>query len=238
MAKTEAFCTQCGSLINIDDSKDKSKCLFCGTEIDTAKALNLKGDSESRLAIQKEAEKKAVEEAKIKKDAAKLNKGTKSDSTPQPPAVKEEVVIRPLPLKTKLILFGAFLGIVAILCGIFIPTILTRNEKRELFSPKLQQIQFPLQSYAFKYNDNRELIVATGSEIREEDARAAYETYSVMYKNAYDISSEKTMSKLVVKVYAKNGLFICKGVGGVLATTFTTSTPTPTTAPTTAIVSK
>lgn len=247
MAKTEAFCTQCGSLIMIDDSKEKNKCLFCGTEIVTTKALDLKNDTETRVMLQKEAEKKAVETSKAKKELQKQNKGTKSDAVAAAPAIKEVVVIKPLPLKTKLILFGSLLAVLLILAGIFIPTILSRNEKRELFTSQLtQQITFNIKNplnaneynLAYKFNDNRELLLATDTDITETAAVTAYQTYYNMYKDAYSMSVEKAHNKIVVKVYGKNGLFLCKYSNGAVVTSFETATPTPTTVPTNSITSK
>lgn len=238
MSKTEAFCTQCGSLINIDDSKDKNKCLFCGTEVITTKALDLKNDSEKRSALQKDAEKKAIDEAKTKKDLQKQNKGPKTEPAPVS-ATKEVVVIKPLPLKTKLILFGILLAFVLILSAYFIPTIISRNEKRETFSSQLtQKIPFSLQSYSYKFNDNRELSLATNVDLEEKAALEAYQTYLNMYKDVYSMAIDKAQDKIVLRVYAKNGLFLCKSTNGLATASFVTATPTPTIIPTTAIVSK
>jgi len=238
MSKTEAFCTQCGSLINIEDSKDKNKCLFCGTEVITANALDLKNDSEKRSVLQKDAEKKAVDDAKTKKERQKQIKGPKAEAVVAP-TTKEIVVIKPLPLKTKLILFGILIASVLIISAILVPTILSRNEKREIFSSQLtQKIPFPLQSYSYKFNDNREFSLATSVDLTEKEALEAYQAYLGMYTKEYSITTEKAQKKIVLRVYAKNGLFLCKSSNGTITASFVTATPTPTTIPTTGIVSK
>lgn len=229
MGKKEAYCTQCGSLINIDDSKDKNKCLFCGAEIVTEKALKLNDDTESRLLIQKAAEQKAKEEAKDKKkDQPKSAKNTQ----PAVPAQKEIIVMKPLPLKTKIIIFASLIAVVAILSGIFVPTITIRNQKRSLFEGQITgALTYKLESYAFKYNDNREFVVATSSELSRPDAEKTYNAYASMYTDAYGISETSAQKKLSVKIYAKNGLYSCDKKSGTLNVSFTTATPTPTMTP-------
>jgi len=236
MGKTEAFCTQCGSLINIDDNKDKNKCLFCGTEIVTTKALDLKSDPQTRAMLQKEAEQKAIEAAKAKKEQQKLNKGSKPDAVAVP-AAKQVVVITPIPFKTKMTILGIFVGFVLLLSAIFIPTILNRNAKRDVLSAQLKQkISFNIKNpsdnaeynISFNYNDNHELLLASDADLTETAAKEAYQTYLTIYKEAYSISTEKAQNRITVKVYAKNGLYQCKNVKGIVTVQFDTATPTPT----------
>jgi hypothetical protein len=237
MGKTEAFCTQCGSLINVDDSKEKNKCIFCGSEVVTNKALELKNDTQTRVSLQQEAEKKAKEEALLRKQNQKQNKGAKLDVSNVPAkSTKEVIVMKPLPLKTKLILFGSLLGIVVILAGIFVPTILNRNQKRTVINNYLSQnIDFNIKSYAFKFNDNRELSIATDVSLSRTDAEAAYQSFNLIYKDTYKTTEAKTDKKLVLRLYAKNGLYTSRKIDGVLTVDFMTATPTPTITPTVAI---
>ncbi|MHB1483212.1 MAG: hypothetical protein ACYCYI_00985 [Saccharofermentanales bacterium] len=237
MAKNEAFCTKCGSLINIDDSKEKNKCLFCGSEVATKNALELKNNTEARLALQKEAESKAKEDAATKKQLQKQIKTDKPDTAASSAAVtKEIVVLKPMPLKMKLILFGSLIGMLVILAGVFIPTILSRNQKRSLMTTQLdQKIEFSIKSQAFKFNDNRELYLATDSSVAENLAKSTYQTYMQIYTEAYHTTAAKAENKLVVRLYAKNGLYVCENIQGTLFVDFETSTPTPTTVPTVVI---
>lgn len=237
MAKKEAFCTKCGSLINIDESKAKNSCLFCGSEVETKNALGLKDDSEARLALQKESEKKAREEAAAKRQLQKQGKPAKTETSGVPAkTTKEIIVMKPLPLKTKLIIFGSMIGILVIIAAIFIPTILSRNQKRALLNTELNQnVEFEIKSHAFKFNDNHELSLATDSSIAESLAESTYQSYIQIYSKAYGVTSERAEGKLVVRIYAKNGLYVCKNLRGTFFIGFETSAPTPTLAPTVVI---
>lgn len=232
MGKAEAFCTQCGSLIVIDDSKEKNTCLFCGGTVTTAKALELKTDPGTRTLLQKEAEQKAADAAKAKKEQQKQS-GQKAVSTAPASGPKQTVVIRPIPLKIKLILIGILVGIVLVLSGIFVPTILNRNAKRDVISAQLtEKMPFTAQSYAFKFNDNHEFLIATNEDLDEGAAMEAYESYLGIYQAAYSISADKTQEKVTMKLYAANGLYSFDSKDGEILVSFTTATPTPT--PTTA----
>lgn len=241
MAKKEAFCTQCGSLIQLDDSKDTGKCIFCGTEVDTAKAIELKADPDTRIALQATAQEKAKEEAKLKKELQKT-KGTSSkakSNAPEVPATREVTVIEPLPTKTKLIMLGSVLGVIAILAGILIPMILTRNSQRASFDKQITQaMPFKISSHAYKFSDNREFLVATKDTLSQDKVKETFAAYQNLYAKAYSISSEKASDKLVVKIYAQEGLYVCKYADGSLQTVFDLSNPTPTPKPTTAIAAK
>ena len=235
MGKTEAYCTQCGSLINIDDTKEKNKCLFCGGEVVTTNALNLVKDTDARIALQKEAEKKAADLAQAKKDLQKQGRFPKADAAPAA-ATKGSLVVKPLPLKTKLIIFGIFIGFLAVLAGILVPTILVRNENREFISTQMtEKVPFTIESYAFKFNDNREFLLATNEAVKEDEAKTVYSDYLSLYAQAYDVTAEKAGKKITVKLYAANGLFECRTVDGAVTAVFSTATPTPT--PTVAVSS-
>lgn len=234
MGKTEAFCTKCGSLINIDDTKNINKCIFCGIEVETKKALDLKTDDQTRLAIQKEAQANEKELAKSKKNEVKSNKSSKVE--PVTPAVKEIIVMKPLPFKTKLIMILSIVAVIAIIAGYFVPTIINRNAKRTEFSSQFtEELPFAIKSYSFKFNDNREFLVATDIDISEGTATTAYEAYVNMYSKIYNASKESVLKKLTVRVYGKNGLFICRQSDGKLLVLFETSTPTPSPVPTQSI---
>ncbi len=228
MGKTEAFCTQCGSLINIDGTKEKNKCLFCGADIATQKALDLVTDTETRVALQKESEKKAAELAREKKAQQKQNRFPKAE-TAAAAASKDTVVIKPVPMKTKLIMTAVFVGIALILTAIFVPLILTRNDHRiELYTQISKEISFEVESYTFQNNDNRGFLIATGAVLEKEDAVLLYEDYVKAYAAEYGISAEKAQGKLFVKLYAANGMFECKTADGQTQAVFYTATPTPT----------
>ncbi len=216
----------------IDDSKEKSKCLFCGNEIINTKALDLNKDPKTRAMLQKEAEAQAIETARAKKQQQKLNKEAKAVSVPPVPETKDVVVIRPLPLKTKLTILGIFIGVILVLTGIFVPTVLSRNEKRDVLTAQLSMtMPFEIRESAYKFNDNRELLLVTDAEVTETTALDAFQKYAALYGKSYNITTSKAQGRVTVKLFAKNGLFICEEKKGAAVASFTTSTPTPTPSP-------
>jgi hypothetical protein len=241
MAKKEAFCTQCGSLIQVDDSKETGKCIFCGADVSTAKAIDLKADPDTRIALQASAQEKAKEEAKLNKELQKT-KGSSSKSksnAPEVPTTREITVIEPLPMKTKLIILVSVVAVIAILSGILIPMILTRNNHRTSFDSQINKaMPFTIASHAYKFSDNRELVIATKEVLSSDKAKEAFTSYQKLYEKAYSVSADKATSKLVVKLYAKEGLYVCKYVNNEFQSVFERSDPTPTPKPTTAIVAK
>ena len=239
MAKTEAYCTNCGSLINVDDSKDKTKCIFCGQEMDTAKAISLNTDSESRMLIQKTADEKAREEAAARKELQKSgDKGMAAkQTTAKAQGPKQEVILKPLPARTKLILLASFLGFALIIAAILVPLIITRNANRLSFRETIGSsfaIEDTESAITFKYNDNRELMLSSEDVLAEEGAREIYEKYVALYAEAYNIDRAKAEKKITVIIFDKEGRYICSYKDGKADVSFETGSPTHTPEPTTA----
>ncbi len=239
MAKIEAYCTNCGSLINVDDSKQKATCIFCGQEIDTAKAVSLNSDNESRMLVQKAAAEKAREEAAARKEMQKsgardMPAKQKAEKTQGP---KQEVILKPLPARTKLILLASFVGFALVIAAIFVPLIITRNANRLSFRDTISSsfgIEDPDSAITFKYNDNRELMLSTKDMLGEEGAREIYEKYVSVYSEAYGIDRSKAEKKTTVVIFDKEGRYTCSYKDGKMNVSFETGSPTHTPQPTAA----
>ncbi|MHB8962130.1 MAG: hypothetical protein ACYC5K_03165 [Saccharofermentanales bacterium] len=235
MAKKDAFCTHCGSLIQIDDSKDKNICIFCKAETDTKKALELNTDTESRLLLQKAAEQKAKEESIALKEKNKLNKDVKPDVSVSK-APRQEIILKPLPLKVKLAVFGAFIALAVILAAIFIPLVLNRNAKRAALDAVIvKELGIDATSMAYKDNDNQKFVLATDMTLSNGTAIAAFEKYVDIYSNIYDVSPDKVQEKIRVTLYDAAGRYICTYTGGAVSAVFETATPTHVPTPTQSI---
>jgi hypothetical protein len=235
MAKTDAFCTQCGSLIQIDDTRPKNVCIFCKAEVDTKKALELNTDTESRLLLQKAAEQKAKEESLARKE--KMGKAPKTDTTAvASKGPKHEIILKPLPMKIKLAVFGVFMALVLLLTAIFVPLILSRNARRsQMDSALAKELGIQTTSTSYKFNDNREYVLATATTLDEGKAVTAFEKYVKIYGEAYGVSEENIRRKIVVTIYDPTGRYVCSDDDGTTVVVFDTATPTHTPVPTQSI---
>lgn len=234
MSKTEAYCTHCGSLINVDDSKEKSKCIFCGEEMETAKALALNTNSEARLLLQNAASEKSKEESSVRKEQEKLSMKemaakAKANAAKGP---KQEIVLRPLPMKTKLIILVSFLGIVAIIAAVFVPLIMTRNANRAAIEDRLSNsLGYEITSQAFKYNDNREFILSVKDTVEEAGAIEIFEKYASVYSEVTGKDAGSVKQAVTVIVFDAEGRYICQYKDGSISAVFETGTPTHTPTP-------
>lgn len=236
MSKTEAYCTHCGSLINVDDSKEKSKCIFCGEEMETAKALALNTNSEARLLLQNAAAEKSKEESSVRKEQEKLSmkemaaKAKANANASKGP--KQEIVLRPLPMKTKLIILVSFLGIVAIIAAVFVPLIMTRNANRAAIEDRLSNsLGYEITSQAFKYNDNREFILSVKDTVEEAGAIEIFEKYASVYSEVTGKDAGSVKQAITVIVFDAEGRYICQYNDGSISAVFETGTPTHTPTP-------
>jgi hypothetical protein len=227
MAKTEGYCTNCGSLINLDDSKEKAECIFCGEVVDTKKAIALNEDKESRLLLQNAAIAKSKEEAKALKEKTK---NVKPSPMPASPDKKQELVLKPLPKKIRFAVLGTSLGIIILILAILIPVITTRNANRASMNEMLEdRLDISITSQGYKFNNNRELALATDEAITQEDAVGIYETYLSIYAQTYGISEQEAMEKITVTIYfygEESGRYVCSYSQGEVRALFETGTPT------------
>lgn len=237
MAKKEGYCSECGSLLNFDDSKDKILCIFCGEEVDTKKALDLNEDNESRINIQKVAEEKAKIEAAKRKERQKNAKPTPKDIIKDKQnSPKEEIVLKPLPKKMKIALIAVPLSLVVVLFAIFVPLLTSRNAKRITMHESMEkEFKISIDSYSYNYNNNRELVISTDNKITEADALTIYNSYMQIYAKTYDITTEKANEKLTVIIYFhggdnedESGRYIIKYVDENLKIKFETGIAAPT----------
>ena len=237
MAKKEGFCTQCGSLITIDDSKEKVNCIFCGAENITRDALALNEDNETREQLQKKAQEEAKETAAREKKSGKNKPAVKKDTSK--PAVKktEEVtIIKPVPKKTILTMVAGFVLFFAITAAILVPLILSRNSNRAAMDEKIQsEMPVSIEDHTFLYMNNRELLIVTKDSVDEEKVKEVFQKYVNLYSEQYSVSPEDVMTRLKTSVYSPEGVYKCEYPDNVIVCTFSTATPTATPEPTTAI---
>jgi predicted nucleic acid-binding Zn-ribbon protein len=242
MAKKEAYCTQCGSLIQVDDTKSQVKCIFCGSEIDTQQALKLNEDPESRELLQQqvleqsqkikeEKKKHKPDTANAKSESLAVSKKSSSSKT-----VRQMTVVKPLPLRVKLIILGIFVMTVIVISAILVPLISTRDAKRHALETRFDAgFSVKVVDFTFKYHNNREIWLVTSDEVDETLAREIFNEYYAIYEKEYPSLSEKTKAAMKVRIYAPAGLYLCYYQNGILLSNFSTADPTPTPGITTTI---
>lgn len=237
MAKKEGFCTQCGSLITIDDSKEKVNCIFCGGENITKDALALNEDNETREQLQKKAQEEAKETAaKAQKDKKNRPAVKKDSSKPAIRKTEEITVINPLPKKVILKMVAGFVMFFVIIAAILVPMILSRNSNRAAMDERIQTaLPVEVTDHTFLYMNNRELLVVTGEEINEGKALDIFSGYLNLYSSQYSVDAGDVRQKLKLSVYSPEGVYYCAYSGDELLCRFETADPTPTPEPTTAI---
>jgi len=237
MAKKDGFCTQCGSLITIDDSKEKISCIFCGAENITKDSLALNEDNETREELQKKAQEEAKEIAATEKKNKKNKPAVKKDTEKTVVKKTEEVtIIHPLPKKTILTMIASFVLFFAIIAAVLVPMIMMRNSNRAAMDERIQSaISIQVEDHTFMYMRNSELLIVTKDSINEAGALDVYQDYLSLYTTQYSVNKEDVMHKLKVRVYSPDGVYICQYLNNELVCSFSTATPTATPEPTTAI---
>lgn len=236
MAKKDGFCTECGSLISVDDKKDKATCIFCGNEMDKNEALSLTDDAEKRTKLQETAMKKEKENAaELKKQEEIKPSREKETRKPKARKTREVTTIKPLPKKTKIIIVASFVGFVLILAAIFVPMVTTRNLHRGQMDEKVNEaLPFSVKDHDFLYMNNRTLLVVTEDEIDDEISRNAFEAFVSLYAAQYERSEDQVRDNLTIRIYSPEGVYECYYEEGIQCS-FETAHPTATPEPTVAI---
>jgi len=237
MAKKDGFCTQCGSLITIDDSKEKINCIFCGAENITKDALALNEDNETREQLQKKTQEEAKEAAAKEKKNKKNKPAAKKDTSKAIVKKTEEItIINPLPKKTILTMIAGFVLFLVIIAAILVPMILSRDSNRSDMSEKLESaFSIPVEDHTFLYMNNRELLIVTDESIDEAKAKEIYQAYLSLYSDQYSVNKDDIIQRIKVRVYSPDGVYVCKYLNNEIVCAFDTATPTATPEPTVAI---
>lgn len=232
MAKKEGICTKCGSIIQIDESKDKVECIFCGETSDTKRALDLANDPTAASDLQK----KALESSKSeKKQEAKTPAPQTKKKKTSTVKTEEVTTIKPLPQKTKTIIISVALAFFVIIAAIVYPIISIRNSRREAMDARLGEISIPVTDHTYHYNNNRAFWFVTDVEIDEDTAKTVFDEYANIYSQEHSVTMDEAKQMLSVKIFDPNGVHTTGYSNDTFVYEFETSDPTPTPEPTTAI---
>ncbi len=216
MSKKQGFCTNCGSLITLDSSKEKGTCIFCQEEVDVAAALALNEDNERRELVQKEAYEKSLEEAKALKDSAKdkqtgFTRAAQGQNRDRAGQKVKAAKLEPMPKKTKLTLLVSIVAFIVIVAAILVPTTMDRNKKRDALDAAMDtavaKINVEIDSKLYKYSNNREYFLSTKQGLAEGQAELLYDSYVKEYAELYSLDTEEVHKKIKFTVYDAAGIY-------------------------------
>ncbi len=230
MTLKEGRCPNCGSLLMLDDKNTQGHCLFCDAVFDSNTAFAIAADATGvtfpnlpqpkyegpNLNPQLNNAQFAARATQV--EATKKQKVKAEAKPPQPVYVpKNDIKIPDLRLsgKTRLLLTGAAVLILAVVVAFSAPPIMKRNAARSQLRAAIPQISPTTvdvdTAVVIHGLSNQRLELALPAAITAEDAVAIFERYAdqraiVTGEDATDFSASR--SDLIVKVVTPEGGFL------------------------------
>ena len=230
MAVGQGICTNCGSLIMLEDREELCECLFCNCVFPSADALALAKDSEGHV---------FPNEPQEKQEGTRKLTVTPVFQDPVPAAVareekkkaivKEAVVeyeispddVKP-PKKTVQIIVLCTIVFFAIVAVITIPRYLTRNNHRTEITNEIATVftEFKVDTekdekgyyvgFLINGQKNTDISVVTQDKIDETAALATFKNYASLRAKAYEIDESDFSSMyapLSMRIYSSSGVY-------------------------------
>ena len=229
MAIREGLCTNCGSLMRVNDNNDTITCIFCWGESQSDQAINLFQEQDNEYEFpNEEFEVPEAEEQSVALRAQGLGGGgqalTQTTKTKVPQQTsrkrniervgkltpKEKVALQNKPIvkpevskrhKRGLIIgFSAF-AIILIIVGI--PTYFNRSSKENAIMEGMYQV-VQLDDMENRVDitrqDNREVTVVSPVEVTEAEAIETFNKYVDLYAEVYGIGTAESESKVQLRL--------------------------------------
>lgn len=234
MAIREGLCTNCGSLMRVNDQEESTSCIFCWALVDNQEAMNLMADSEGYAFPNIEYTEGTLEERTRAMQAQGLG-NVNSARTPQVQTSKttvrkegkltprEKVALQNKPIvkpycskKHRLAIIAGVVAFVILLAAIAVPVYFLReNKKTEILNQLPQEIPFASDENRVNIQNqsNNEITLISPEDIDREGAEEVFQSYSSIYANVYAISQEDAQNKVEVRVLSENGGFLVSGNG-------------------------
>lgn len=221
MAVKEGLCSNCGSLMRIDDSKETATCIFCWAEVNANEALDLIEDSEGHEFLNETFDEPGLEEKTqalaaqgfggihVSTSARQVPKKTierkEGKLTPREKvALQNKPLVKPYCSKKHLLLITAgVVGFVAVIAAIAFPMYFTREGKKKEIKEKLpNSISFASDQTLYNINkqNNSAITIISPEAIDEATAKDIFEKYASIYSETYGISAEDAKAKIQVKI--------------------------------------
>lgn len=221
MAIREGLCTNCGSLMRIDDSQESSSCIFCWATVDNQDALDLMEDSEGyEFPNETFSEPDATTKVEVMRSqglggvhvvsdpmrqARKVTQRKEGKLTP-----REKVALQNKPLvkpecskKHRLSIVAGVVGFVVLLAGVAVPVYFSRENKKAEILARLDKVAAFAEDSArvnVLQQNNSAITLISPDELTEDVAKEVFNSYSQVYSEVYAISEEEAKNKVRVKI--------------------------------------
>lgn len=220
MAVYDGLCTNCGSLLRVDDSSETTTCMFCWAESDSQKAIELMQNSEGyEFPNEKYPEPDPEEKAKImtqngvggviltpqvsapKKKVEKRGKLTPKEKV----ALQNKPMVKPeVSKKDKIKITVWSIVFVLVLVGIGLPVYYLRQNKEDEILTHVQDIlnkSVDPSRIDIQRQDNHILVYVSEDEITEDEAQKIFENYAKVYADVYEESLAEAEGKVEVELF-------------------------------------
>ncbi len=236
MALQQGRCKNCGSIISVDTAKEDAVCMFCWAHTDPKEALAIEANPSAyefpnESMTEPTAEEQALAFAAINggspvlvkksQPAIKQSKEKKLTPAEKVALAKKDIYEPTVPTKKKIMIAGVSLGILALIAGIFVPSTLNRNKKRDALKSQMatfisgQTLQDA--NYSFEGRNNSMLTLVLPEDVSEAEAKEIYNNFKSLRSEVYSLSAEDSQSDVKVKIYALNALLEMNGDGELIS---------------------
>lgn len=222
MALSEGLCTNCGSLMRIDDEKDVAICIFCWGQSNPEDAIALLENSDGYEYPNEEFE---APETEVMQSALKAqgmgNFNLTKTIEPKQTSTrkrniemagkltpKEKVALQDKPLVkpevSKKHKWGIAIGVAVFavaLVLIAVPTYFLREPKANAIIGRIEEIVDITDvenRVDLTRQDNRVITIVSPDEVTEEDALTTFNNFASVYADEYGISEEDAKAKVEV----------------------------------------
>ena len=229
MAIGQGICTNCGSLIMLEDREELCECLFCNCVFPTAEALLLAENAEGHEFLNEPQEKmensRRLTVTPVFHDPvpAAVAREDKKKAIEKEAVVEYEVSpddVKPPKKVVKFILMSAaaFLGLLVL---ISVPLFLTRNNHRNEITNHIQDVftEFEVDTekadgyytgFFIDGQQNTNLSVSTDDEIDEDAVYATFENYALLRAREYGVDESNFAAcykPVSLRVYTSSGIY-------------------------------
>ncbi len=221
MAVHEGLCTNCGSLMRLNDEHPQTHCIFCWADVDTAEAIRLgqgAGDhvfpNETYPEPDLETQGKALKAQGLgasnivqapRQTVAAPSRRQEGKLTPREKvALQNKPVVKPYVSKQhRIAIIAGVVAFLLLIAAIAVPVYLTRENKRDMLRAELPQyLEFAGDENRFhiERQRNSRVTIASPKAITEEEAVTAFEGYAETYARVYAIDLAKAKDRIELRL--------------------------------------
>lgn len=235
MALQQGRCKNCGSIISVDTAKEDAVCMFCWAHTKPQEAVAIEANPSAYEFPNETMDAPTPEEQTaafaainggnpvvVKKSQPAIKQTKEKKPTPAEivAAAKKDIYEPTVPTKKKLLIAGISLALIVVLAGIFVPSTLNRNSKREAMRSQMPTFisgqTLNEANYSFEGQKNSYLTLVLPQAVTEAQAKGIYEDYKALRSKTYELKAEDQQEDVKVKIYASNGLLEMNGSGEVI----------------------